>query len=254
MEMGGGRVESIDDLLAVMTTHLERFDAANDHRAAFLRVYRRMTATAGERLTAPFFLDPAWVERVAIRFAWYYFDALDRFERGDSPPPAWEHAFNVAVHKQGFLLQDILLGMNAHINNDLPLVAAEMLRAEQDEGSVFRTVRRRFDHDQINRVLHEVIPTVESEVARSYGRWILSLGRVMGTLDQTLATFELKTWRDNVWRNARFLLAAETEAEQAMVIHFIQQDALRTAQEIERFPILRWCRPLAPLMRRWRLC
>lgn len=252
--MGGAHVASLSDLIAVMSAHLERFDRTGDHRGAFLRVYRRMTATVTERLTAQYFLDPAWVERVAIRFAWYYFDALERFEQGGSPPPAWAYAHTVAVRKQGFLLQDVLLGMNAHINNDLPLVAAEILRGEQDERSVFRTVRRRFDHDQINRVLHEVIPAVEAEIAASYGRLLLSLGRVMGDLDQTLATFGLKTWRDNVWRNARFLLAAESEAERAMIIHFIQQDALRVAKEIERFPILRWCRPLAPRMRRWRLC
>ncbi|MFZ5826593.1 MAG: DUF5995 family protein [Bacillota bacterium] len=252
--MGGAKVESIADLLAVMTRHLDRFDRAGDHRAAFLRVYRRMTATAQERLAERFFLDPAWVERVAIRFAWYYFDALDRYERGANPPPAWEYAFNVAVRRQGFLLQDVLLGMNAHINNDLPLVVAEILRAEQDETSLFRTIRRRFDHDQINRVLHQVIPTVEEEIAGAYGRWVLPLGRVMGRLDQTLSTFGLKTWRDNVWRNGRFLLAAADEEERRLVVHFIQQDALRVAREIERFPILRWCRPLAPLMRRWRLC
>ncbi len=254
MQMGGAEVDSLPELVAVMGHHLDRFERLRDHRAAFLRVYRHMTRSVIDRLERPFFLDGPWVERVAIRFAWYYFDALARFEQGSDPPPAWQYAFTIAVRKQGFLLQDILLGMNAHINNDLPLVAAEILRAEQDEGSVFRTVRRRFDHDQINRVLHEVIPGVESDLAQSYGRLILPLGRVMGRLDQTLATFGLKTWRDNVWRNARFLLAAETESEQQMVIQFIQQDALRIAREIERFPLLRWCRPLAPLMRRWRLC
>lgn len=254
MEMGGHQVESIEELLSVMTDHLERFDRARDHRAAFLRVYRRMTAAARDRLHQPFFLDPAWVERVAIRFAWYYFDALDRFEQDRSPPPAWDYAFTIARRRQGFLLQDVLLGMNAHINNDLPQVAAEILRGEQDEGSIFRTVRRRFDHDQINRVLHEVIPTVEGELARCYGRLVLPLGRVLGSLDQTLATFGLKTWRDNVWRNARFLLAASDEAERRMITRFIEEDALRLAREIERFPILRPFRPLAPLMRRWRLC
>lgn len=129
---------------------------------------------------------------MAIRFAGYYFDALDRFERGAEPPPAWAYAFHVAVRRQGFLLQDVLLGMNAHVNNDLPLVVAEILRGEQDETSVFRTVRRRFDHDQINRILHQVIPTAEAEIAQCYGLWVLPLGRMMGTLDQTLSTFGLK--------------------------------------------------------------
>ena len=254
MKIGGAEVECIDDLIEVMTERLASFDKARDHRAAFLRVYRRMTCAARDHLRQPFFLDPPWVERVAIRFAWYYFDALDRFERGDSPPPAWGCAFDIARRKRAFLLQDILLGMNAHINNDLPLVVAEILRGEKDETSVFRTVRRRFDHDQINRILYEVIPAVEDEVAVHYGRLVRPLGRVMGTLDQQLATYGLKTWRDTVWRNARFLLAAESEREQGLIRHFLEQDALALAKEIWRFPLLRVFRPLAPLMRRMRLC
>jgi len=254
MRMGGRDVASIDDLVAVLQHHLDRFDRQGDHRAAFLRVYRRMTEEVRELLRRPFFLDPPWVERVAIRFGWYYFDALDRFERGNQPPPAWEYAFTVAKEKRAFLLQDILLGMNAHINNDLPLVVAEILRAEGDERAVFRTVRRRFDHDQINRVLHDVIPAVESEIADHYGRLIRPLGRLLGDLDRQLTTYGLKTWRDRVWRNARCLLAAETDREWALVVRFIQQDALDLAREIDRFPPLRLLRPLARRMRRWRLC
>ncbi len=253
MRMGGAEVNGIDDLAAVMDVHLARFDRDGDHRAAFLRVYRHMTLAVRERLRRPFFLDPAWVERVAVRFGWYYFDALERFERGDDPPPAWAYAFDIAARKRAFLLQDILLGMNAHINNDLPLVVAEILRAEGDERSVFETVRRRFDHDQINRVLHDVIPGVQDEVARHYGRLIRPLGRLMGDLDRQLTTYGLKTWRDQVWRNARCLLAAADEEERQLVIRFIQQDALHLAREIYRFAPLRLLRPLARWMRRWRL-
>lgn len=254
MQMGGAEVNSIDDLAAVMEAHLTRLDRDGDHRAAFLRVYRHMTLAVRERLRQPFFLDPAWVERVAVRFGWYYFDALARFERGEDPPPAWAYAFEIAARKRAFLLQDILLGMNAHINNDLPLVVAEILRAEGDEQSVFRTVRRRFDHDQINRVLHDIIPAVQDEIARHYGRLIRPLGWLMGDLDRNLATYGLKTWRDRVWRNARCLLAADGDRERALVIRFIEQDALSTAREIYQFTPLRLLRPIARWMRRLRLC
>lgn len=253
MRMGGAEVNSIADLVAVMDAHLARFDRDGDHRAAFLRVYRRMTQAVRERLRSPFFLDPAWVERVAVRFGWYYFDALERFERGGQPPPAWAYAFEAAARKRAFLLQDILLGMNAHINNDLPLVVAEILRAEGDEESVFRTVRRRFDHDQINRVLHDVIPAVEDEIARHYGRLVRPLGRLLGDLDRNLATYGLKTWRDRVWRNARCLLAAADEGERSLVVRFIEQDALVLAREIDQFAPFRFLRPLARWTRRWRL-
>jgi hypothetical protein len=254
MEIAGAHIATFDDLLALMHRQLDRFDAASDHRAAFLRVYATMTASVRDHTAEGFFMDSAWIERVAIRFAWWYFDALERFEKGVAPPPAWAYAFDVARRQNAFLLQDILLGMNAHINNDLPLVVADILRAEGDEHPSERTARRRFDHDQINRVLHLVIPAVEEVTARHYGRLIRTLGRVTGTLDQSLSTFGLKTWRDNVWRNAIYLLGARTDSEQRQVIRFIQEDALHVARTIHDFPLLRWCRPLAPVMRRWRLC
>jgi hypothetical protein len=253
--MGGTAVSDLPGLLALMHRRLERFDGDRDHRAAFLRVYATMTGGVQEQLQAgSFFIDEAWIERVAVRFAWWYFDALDRYDRGDEAPPAWQYAFDVACRRQGFLLQDILLGMNAHINNDLPLVVAEALQQEGDQRHLEWAVRRRFDHDQINRVLHMVIPAVETETARHYGRLVRPLGRLLGTLDQSLSTYGLKTWRDNVWRNAQFLLAARTEGERHQVVRMIQTDALHVARAIERFPVLSRLRPFAPLMRRWRLC
>jgi hypothetical protein len=247
-------IASITDLLTLMHRQLARFDAAHDHRAAFLRVYATMTAAVADRMDQDFFLDPPWLERVAIRFAWWYFDALGRHERSDSPPPAWGYAFDIARRRQAFLLQDILLGMNAHINNDLPLVVAQILRDEGDDADPVRNTRRRFDHDQINRVLYLVIPEVERVTAAHYGRLILPLGRVLGTLDQALSLYGLRTWRDNVWRNAAFLLAARSDSERHRVIGMIQEDALHVAKSIERFPVLRHLRPLAPLARRFHLC
>lgn len=254
LSMGGAQVSGLDELLALMGSQLERWDRCCDNRAAFLRVYRHMTGSVRDRLSDGFFIDPAWIEWVAVRFAWWYFDALARYERNDRPPPAWALAFDVARRRRGFLLQDVLLGMNAHINNDLPLVVAAILREEGDADDPGLAWRRHFDHDQINRVLHLVIPPVEDELARTYGRLIRPLRIVMGGLDRALATFGLISWRDNVWRNARFLLAARTEAERRQVIRFIEEDALHVAHQIEQFPPLRWFRPLAPLMRRLHLC
>lgn len=251
--MSGTAAPSLAALLERMHRRLAAFDAAGDHRGAFLRVYATMTGSVRERMGQGFFLDPPWIERVALRFGWWYFDALDRYDRGTGPPPAWAYAFDTATRRRGFLLQDILLGMNAHINNDLPLVVAGILRDEGEAPPSVKANRRRFDHDQINRVLHLVIPAVEEEVARHYGRLVRPLSRIMGDLDRSLSTFGLKTWRDNVWRNATCLLAANTDAERQQVIRFIEEDALHVAQAIGQFPLLRSLRPLAPLMRRLRL-
>lgn len=248
----GEPVSTIVELLGVMRRQLRQWDAARDNRAAFLRVYAAMTAGVEERRGQGFFLDPAWIERVAVRFGWYYFHALGEWEKGRRAPPAWAFAFEQAKRRRTFVLQDILLGMNAHINNDLALVVWELLVGEGDAADRERSIRRRFDHDQINRVLELVIPGVEREVASHYGRGIKPLSWVLGDLDEALALFGLITYRDKVWRNAQFLLAA-TEAERATVIHWIEQDALQVAKLVARFGPLRAFRPLAPLARRLRL-
>lgn len=243
----------MQDLIARMETQLRWFDASQDHRSAFLRVYLHMTRKVRSRLGSGFFLDPAWIERVARRFADYYFEALAAFEAGRTPPPAWELAFRCARDRSCFLLQDILLGVNAHINNDLPQVLADILRAEGDWPHPDRLQRRRFDHDQINRILHEVVPAVEGEVARHYGRLLSPLGGMLGTLDEGLAAFGLKQFRDNTWRQALFLLAATGDSERAAVRDWIEHDALLVGRLIRRYGAVGWARPAAGVMRRLRL-
>lgn len=90
---------------------LAQFDRACDHRAAFLRVYAHMSRRVLKRMEAPaFFLDPTWLERVALRFADMYFDAHAAYEQGrrgrsEAPcPPAWRLAFSCAEERQTFLL------------------------------------------------------------------------------------------------------------------------------------------------------
>lgn len=240
----------LSELISRMAGQLARFDRNGDHRAAFLRVYLHMTRRVTSRLEGAFFLDPAWIERVAIRFADYYFDAL---EAGNNAPPAWDLAFRCARNRSCFLLQDILLGVNAHINNDLPQVLADILRAEGDWPHPDRLTRRRYDHDQINRILHEIVPAVEGEVARHYGRLLSSLGGLLGTLDEGLAAFGLKQFRDRTWRQAQFLLAAQSERERASVRDWIERDALQVGELVVRFGAVRWARPLAGPARRLRL-
>lgn len=244
----------MEGLIRRMESLLARLDRAGDHRAAFLRVYAHMSRRVLRRMEADdFFLDPAWVERVAIRFAGHYYAAYHAYEQGRRCPPAWTLSFDCAVSRRTFLLEDVVLGVNAHINNDLPQVLAAILRDEKDWGDYGRMTRRRFDHDQINRVLGEIIEAVEGEVADHYGRLVRPLGRLMGRLDEILAARGLKRFRDNTWRQANFLLAAANEAERAEVLDWVERDALAVGRAVLRFGAPAWARPAAGSARRLHL-
>jgi len=205
-----------------MEAQLTAFDRHRDHRAPFLRVYTRMTSKVRDRLQEGYFSDPAWLERVGIRFAAYYFAALDAHQAGQECPPAWRRAFVGAEGGRTFVLEDVLLGMNAHINNDLPQVMADILGAEGDWPDYARMERRHFDHDQINRTLQDLVPVVEGDIGNHYARLLRVLGRWTGDLDLLL------------------------------VRHWIEQDALVIARRIDSASP-RWLRWTAPILRWWRL-
>ena len=74
------------------------------------------------------FHDPEWVSILLHRFADYYFEALDKYEAGDiQTPVVWEVAHDAATERKIFVLQNLLLGVNAHINYDLVVTLVELL-------------------------------------------------------------------------------------------------------------------------------
>lgn len=247
-------MDEVDRLLNRMWRQVEAWQRAGDHRAVFLTVYATMTGCVRDHLAAGAFLDPAWVIRLTLRFAQVYFAWVEAYDRGQPVPRAWQMAFDLCRRRAGFVLQDALLGVNAHICYDLALTEEALLRAEGDhtwEG----LLRRRFDHDQINRALVDAIPPVQAELRRRFARWLFPLERAGKHLDERLAALGLKYYRTRVWRNALWLLATRNEAERAVVVRRIDREAVEVAQQIlfagrlDLAPV----RALARLCRRWRL-
>jgi hypothetical protein len=79
-------------------------------------------------------------------------------EEREKVPAAWQLALDAARSKQVSGSGNLLLGMNAHINRDLPFVLFEMSLIRADGSS------RKGDHDRVNRVLNRVVrPLLEEE-------------------------------------------------------------------------------------------
>src|SRR5262245_60183780 len=111
---------TIDELIAEMTRRWQRLHQAGDWRAVFAQTYLGATHKIKIALQAGRFENPDWMVQLACTFAQYYFDAIDRWEATGRSPLAWQASFEYAHRRRTLVLQDVLLGMNAHINNDLP--------------------------------------------------------------------------------------------------------------------------------------
>src|SRR6266487_5376315 len=144
---------SIDALIARMTAQLDELRQARDGRAAFHATYLRTTRAVADALRAGAFLDADWVERWDVAFAGLYLDALDADRRGDPVPRPWAVAFAAAAGPRSLpALQHVLLGMNAHINYDLPQALLAVI-SDDEFGDPSVLARREADHRKIDEVL-----------------------------------------------------------------------------------------------------
>ena len=109
----------IGALIERMNGQLAELRTAGDRRAAFLGTYLRTTRAVGAALERGVFEDPDWVARWDVDFAALYLDALEAHRTDPSSVARpWQRAFGA---RPGLPPEaHVLLGMNAHINYDLP--------------------------------------------------------------------------------------------------------------------------------------
>ena len=143
MHRGGHNGPVIDELIARMAAMLEPLEAEGDQRRYFHATYQRTTIAVADEIKRGGFADPEWVERWDIAFADLYLDALEASEAGQRPSRPWDIAFSAPAGLPP--LRHVLLGMNAHINYDLPQALLAVITAEQF-GDAALLARREADH------------------------------------------------------------------------------------------------------------
>src|SRR5215813_6994697 len=138
----------IDDVIERMTVLADELRRDGDARLAFHATYLRTTEAVAAALRAGAFEDTDWVDRWDVAFAQLYLDALDAGRRGGRVPEPWAVAFAAAAAQPHLpVVRHVLLGMNVHINYDLPqALLAVISDAEFEDPAVL--ARREADQDR----------------------------------------------------------------------------------------------------------
>lgn len=226
-ECKNGQVQCVDNVIRHMT---KRYNALGcDHDSTFAFTYLLTTEEYRRAVEDPeFFTDNAFVNHQDAVFAEYYFDQFDDWHAGrtDEVSPAWRIAFHAADGQEVTGMGSVFLGMNAHVNRDLPFVLAEIGLVKPDGTS------RKPDHDRVNDFLAATNQYLLTEAAKVLDP-TLDDGDVPGiSVDNNTAVQALVTWREQAWRNAERLVAAATEAERAAVAQEIEEMAALEALAI----------------------
>ena len=139
----------IDALIERMQALLEPLQAADDPRQYFHATYLRTTIAVAEAIRGGGFTDPEWAERWDVTFASLYLDALEVATSGGQPTRPWQIAFGAPRDLPA--LNHVLLGMNAHINFDLPQALVTVISDEEFDTPAL-VAKREEDHRAIDRV------------------------------------------------------------------------------------------------------
>jgi len=223
-----GRLPCVDRVIRTMTKRFDGHAESCDHDAMFALTYLRTTEEYRRATTTPgFFSDPAFVNHEDVVFARYYFEAYDRWHAGrhSEVPEAWRVALDAADRRSVSGSGNMLLGINAHINRDLPYVLAGIGLVKPDGTS------RKPDHDKVNEFLNRVPPVLIPELARRFDPTVDD-SNLPGWLDDMLTFQAFPAMREAAWRNAERLVNAKTAAERALVEQSIEESAASTAQAI----------------------
>lgn len=189
-----------DDAAARLGCLAQALTAQHDGRAPFATLYTAITNAVDTAIKAGRFEDGVWTASYLTEFAELYRVAYIGYVDGQSDTIAgsWRVAFDAAKVPKTLIVQDMSLGVNAHVNHDL----AHALYTVGIGSGATRAMRQR-DHFKVNDILHENVQAALTTLANLYAPGLAQApATVMRVLSDTyfvaVETGRLKAWLDAI--------------------------------------------------------
>ena len=149
------------------------------------------------------------MEKLDVIFACRYIDAYKAFQDNKSLTTSWVLVFNLGEKFWPIVLQHLLIGMNAHINLDLGIAAAEVMK-----GKNIKDLKS--DFDKINEILSSLVKDVERDLS-SIWPTLKKILKWTGKVDDFLVDFSMELARDGAWNFAVEYHSTPVNMQQALI-------------------------------------
>lgn len=198
------RAETVHDALELMDAFIERAWDRRDPRGYFACLYRGVTRRVARDIDRGVYEDGERMSRFDASFANRWLDAAAAHDANQRVTRAWRRAFLAGHDRRVTLVQHLLLGMNAHINLDLGVSAAEVAHGPALQG-LFG------DFEQINALLNAMLDECQTLIAKhSPMMRLVDLAALRA--DEAIANFSIRHARNEAWENAQQLAWLSGEA------------------------------------------
>ena len=216
-------VETIDDVIEQLDIIIAQQREQKNALGFFPAVYRQVTVQIKQGIVDDFFDNGPRMERFDVIFANRYLEAFDKFQKGEKPSRSWQVALQTMSENHSLLLQYLLLGINAHINLDLGIAAAQVA-----PGQALPALQN--DFNKINDILAELLNPAQ-DVINQFSPLFGLLDRFGGNKDEMIVNFSLQKARDIAWEHAE-ILAELTPSQQDKIINTIDRYVSRLGNAI----------------------
>src|SRR3954470_3845430 len=207
-----------------MQSRLDALTREQEPLRDFLGTYRRTTSAIGRAVDEGLFEDAEWVERWDVAFAELYLAALDAHLAGEKPARPWRLAFDAPPDLAA--LRHVLLGINAHVNYDLPQALLAVI-SDDDFADASLMASRRRDHERIDGVLAGRVAAEDDELA-AHGRTLTD--RLLQPLNRLSSRRFLRESRMKVWHNTVALQAARLDGHTSYTDRLGELEVLSAAR------------------------
>ncbi|SHM32478.1 hypothetical protein SAMN04488057_10177 [Cyclobacterium lianum] len=216
-------MQEVQSLLANMQSRAENWKNAGDQRHVFLGCYSMMSQNMYDAIGMKQFVNAEWVSRLLLRFSEYYFDALAHYDKQPAIAPAvWRQVHDASLNPEISVTQNLLLGVNAHINYDLPLALYDCLvKTWRDLPEKERGLLKQ-DHEMVNQIIANTIDAVQDSIINPSSWSMAAIDELMGRVDEWLLSRLISSWRNEVWEVSLELLSSQAEEK---------RERIRKAQE-----------------------
>jgi hypothetical protein len=216
----------IATVVTAMDERLVRLPPERGSQRLFLETYRRTTIAVGKAIEDASFEDPDWVERWDVVFADLYLAALD-LDLAGSPevPRPWRLAFDAPPSLPA--LRYVLLGINAHINYDLPQALLAVI-SDSEFSDPLLMARRARDHERIDRVLSSRVAAEDNVLGAVSPPTVVD--RLLQPLNRLSSRRFLREARVKVWHNTIELQRSRLVGEEAYAARLAELEVLSAAR------------------------
>ncbi|RYF89696.1 MAG: hypothetical protein EOO03_05375 [Chitinophagaceae bacterium] len=194
------QANSIHEVIHILDGIIARCKQQQSRLGYFATLYKLMTEAVLKGMSENIFEDNARMEKLDVLFANRYLQAYFDYTNNKPVSTSWKIAFDAAQQNNLIVVQHLLLGINAHINLDLGIAAADTCSADSIDAL-------QKDFVKINDTIAAVYSKLQPRFAKI--AWpAVFLDKLNPRLVNNTLNFSIVKAREVAWANAVLLCNA----------------------------------------------